>query len=160
MTLKIKSRSPKPNQHFIMSQCYIHANLLKIWQQVHEISCTQESVTPTPTPTGSAPKKKKAPLPYRLGDIISAVSPIRSWSMSSDSSEGCCVFSISLDICLPILDSTFCGWGTGSLLGWLGLVEPPGTATVMQKTLIHCETDMVGSWWEVKNLQHEINPKE
>ena len=54
VTLKIRSRSPEPNQLFTMSQCYIHANLVKIWQPVHEISCKQESVTPTPT--GSAPK--------------------------------------------------------------------------------------------------------
>ena len=58
VTLKIRSRSPKPNQLFIMSQCYIHANLVKIHQPVHETLCKQESVTPTltPTPTGSAPK--------------------------------------------------------------------------------------------------------
>ena len=56
VTLKIRSRSPKPNQLFIMSQCYIHANLVKIHPLVHEISCIQESVTPTPTPTGSLPK--------------------------------------------------------------------------------------------------------
>ena len=30
VTLKIRSRSPKPNQLFIMSQCYIHANLVRI----------------------------------------------------------------------------------------------------------------------------------
>ena len=30
VTLKIRSRSPKHNQLFIMSQCYIHANLVKI----------------------------------------------------------------------------------------------------------------------------------
>ena len=56
VTLKIRSRSPKPGQLFIMSQCYIHANLDKIHPLVHEISCKQESVTLTPTPTGSAPK--------------------------------------------------------------------------------------------------------
>ena len=69
--MKIRSRSPKPNQHFTMSQCYIHANLVKIWQPVHEISCKQESVTPMPTPTltstGSAPKII-CPLPLRWGD--------------------------------------------------------------------------------------------
>ena len=54
VTLKIRSRSPKPHQLFIMSQCYIHANLVKIHPPVHEISCKQKSVTPTPT--GSAPK--------------------------------------------------------------------------------------------------------
>ena len=36
VTLKIRSRSPKPNQLFIMSQCYIHANLVKIHPPVHE----------------------------------------------------------------------------------------------------------------------------
>ena len=64
VTLKIWSRIPKPNQLFIVSQCYIHANLVKIHPQVHEISCKQESVTltlkpmptPTQTPSGSAPK--------------------------------------------------------------------------------------------------------
>ena len=38
VTLKISLRSPKPNQLFIMPQCYIHANLVKIRQPVHEIS--------------------------------------------------------------------------------------------------------------------------
>ena len=60
LTLKIRSRSPKPNQLVIMSQCYINANLVKIHPPVHAISCKQESVMPTPTltptPTGSAPK--------------------------------------------------------------------------------------------------------
>ena len=41
VTLKIRSKSPKPNQLFIMSQCYIHANLVKIHPPVHEISCKQ-----------------------------------------------------------------------------------------------------------------------
>ena len=36
VTLKIRSRSPKPIQLFIMSKCYIHANLVKICQLVHE----------------------------------------------------------------------------------------------------------------------------
>ena len=62
VTLKIRSRSPKPSQLFIMSQCYSHANLVKIRQPVHEISWKQERITPTPkltltpTPTGSAQK--------------------------------------------------------------------------------------------------------
>ena len=37
--LKIRSRSPKPIQLFIMSKCY--ANLVKICKLVHEILCTQ-----------------------------------------------------------------------------------------------------------------------
>ena len=41
VTLKNRSRSPKPNQLFIMSQCYIKANLVEICQPVHEIYCTQ-----------------------------------------------------------------------------------------------------------------------
>ena len=43
MTLKIRSRSLKPNQLFTMSQCYIIANLVKIHPPVHEILCKQES---------------------------------------------------------------------------------------------------------------------
>ena len=70
VTLNIRLRSPKPNQLFIMSQCYIHAILVKIYPPVHEISCKQESVTPmatlTPTPTGSAPKTILSP-PLRWG---------------------------------------------------------------------------------------------
>ena len=66
VTLKIKSRSPKPNQLFIMFHCYIHANLVKIHPSVHEISCKQESVTLTPTPTGFAPKTI-CPPPLRWG---------------------------------------------------------------------------------------------
>ena len=41
VTLKIRSRLPKPIQLFTMSKCYIHANLVKIRQLVHEILCTQ-----------------------------------------------------------------------------------------------------------------------
>ena len=72
VTLKIRSRPPKPNQLIIMSQCYIHANLVKIHPPVHEISCKQESVTLTPmltltpTPAGSAPKTI-CPSPLRWG---------------------------------------------------------------------------------------------
>ena len=66
VTLKIMSRSPKPNQLFIMSQCYIHANLVKIHPPVHEISCKQGRVTPTLTPTRSAPKTIFPP-PLRWG---------------------------------------------------------------------------------------------
>ena len=72
VTLKIRSRSPKPNQLFIMSQCYIHANLVKIHPPVHEILCKQESVTSrltltlTPMSTGSAPKQY-VPLPFGGG---------------------------------------------------------------------------------------------
>ena len=87
VTLKIKSRSLKPNQLFILSKCYIHANVVKMHSPVHEISCKQESVTLkptptltttptptpkpvlTPTPTGSAPKTV-CPPPLRWGDIM------------------------------------------------------------------------------------------
>ena len=41
VTLKIRWRSPKPIRLFIMSKCYIHANLVKICQVVHEILGTK-----------------------------------------------------------------------------------------------------------------------
>ena len=41
VTLKVRSRSPKPVQLFIVSKYYIHANPVKIRQLVHEILCTQ-----------------------------------------------------------------------------------------------------------------------
>ena len=44
VTLKIRSRSQKPIQLFIMSKCYIHANLVKIRQLIHEILCTQAKI--------------------------------------------------------------------------------------------------------------------
>ena len=76
VTLKIRSRSPKPYQLFVMSQCYIHANLVKIHPLVHDISCKQESATLTPTltptPTGSAPKTI-CPPPLRWGELFYAV---------------------------------------------------------------------------------------
>ena len=53
-TLKIRSRSPKSTQFFVMSQLYIHENLVRIQPSVHKILCRQESVSPTSTV--SAPK--------------------------------------------------------------------------------------------------------
>ena len=47
VTLNISSRSPKPNQLFFLSHCYIQANFVKTRQPVHEISCSQETVTLT-----------------------------------------------------------------------------------------------------------------
>ena len=41
VTLKIRSWSPKPIQLFIMSKCYVYANLVKIRQVVHEILGTE-----------------------------------------------------------------------------------------------------------------------
>ena len=41
VTLKTRSWSTKPNQHFNMSKCYIHANLVKICQPICDISYTQ-----------------------------------------------------------------------------------------------------------------------
>ena len=48
-----------PNQVSIICLYYIDANLVQIHPQVHEISCTQESVTPMPA--GSTPKTICAP---------------------------------------------------------------------------------------------------
>ena len=74
VTLQIRSRSPKPNQLFVMSQCYINADSIKIHPLVHEIWCKQESVTltpmptPTPTPTPTlTPTPQYVPLPFDGG---------------------------------------------------------------------------------------------
>ena len=64
VTLKIRSRSPKPNHLFNLCQRYIHANLVRIWLMVREISCRQASVTLTLTQTGSAPKTICPPPPH------------------------------------------------------------------------------------------------
>ena len=42
VTLKIRSRSPKPNRFFVMSQLHTHANLVRIQPLVHKILCSQE----------------------------------------------------------------------------------------------------------------------
>ena len=44
VTLKIRSRSPKSNHFFVMSQLYIHENLVKIQQPIHKILYRQDSV--------------------------------------------------------------------------------------------------------------------
>ena len=67
VALKIRARSPKPDQVFPMLQCYIHTNLVPICSLVNVISCTQESVHHTPTPMGSAPKTIN-PIPLKQGD--------------------------------------------------------------------------------------------
>ena len=46
--LKIRSRSPKSNQFFYMSQLYIPENLVRIQPLVHKILCRQKNVTPVP----------------------------------------------------------------------------------------------------------------
>ena len=45
VTLKIRSRSSKPNQHLSVSQRYIQADLVESRQLVHEMSWVQEFVT-------------------------------------------------------------------------------------------------------------------
>ena len=53
VTLKIMSRSPKSNQLFIMSQCYIQTNLLRIHPSVHEIVQTRKCQADTNTDANS-----------------------------------------------------------------------------------------------------------
>ena len=40
VTLKNRSRSPKPNHLFIIPQCYIHANMVEICQPLYEMMHT------------------------------------------------------------------------------------------------------------------------
>ena len=58
VTLKIRSGSPKSDQLFVMSQLYIHENLLRIQPLVHTRYCADKKVSGLPMlmPTGSAPK--------------------------------------------------------------------------------------------------------
>ena len=42
-TLKISARPPKPNQVFIVPQCYIHANLSQVHLPVHTKYCKQDA---------------------------------------------------------------------------------------------------------------------
>ena len=44
VTLKIRSSSPNSKQYFVMSQLYIHVNLVRIQPLVQKILCRQESV--------------------------------------------------------------------------------------------------------------------
>ena len=59
--LKIRSMSPKPYQLFNVSQCYIHANLVKIHQPVHIVP-TRNWLTPTPR--GFEPKIRCQPTEF------------------------------------------------------------------------------------------------
>ena len=62
----IRLRSPKSNQFFVMSQLYIHENLVRLQPLIHKILCRQEGVMPMPT--GSA-QKNNMPPSVRCGDI-------------------------------------------------------------------------------------------
>ena len=69
VTMKIRSRSPKLNQFFVMSKLCIYENLVRIQPLVYKILSRQECVTPTITPMGSAPNTV-CPPPQRWEDII------------------------------------------------------------------------------------------
>ena len=68
LTLKNMSRSPKSNQLFIMSQCYIHANLVEICQPFHEIWCTQAllGLNLAVCPAVTLKIRSRSPKPYQL----------------------------------------------------------------------------------------------
>ena len=75
VTLKIRSRSPKPNQFFAISQLNTHEIFLRIQQLAHKILSKEENLTQTPTPTptskpmGSTPKSMCLP-PLQWEDIM------------------------------------------------------------------------------------------
>ena len=50
---KLSQGHQKSDQFFVMSQLYIHKNLVRIQPLLHKILCKQESLTPMPTPTKS-----------------------------------------------------------------------------------------------------------
>ena len=77
--LKIKSRSQKSDQFFVMSQLYIHVNLVKIQPLVHKILRRQESVTPTPKISTS---KSIRPPPV-VGGHSFAIKTIQKWDNST-----------------------------------------------------------------------------
>ena len=64
VTLKTMAKSPKSNQNFSISQCFIQANLVPIGQLVQKISYTQVSIKQTPT---RSPPKTIYPLPIGGG---------------------------------------------------------------------------------------------
>ena len=63
MTLKMRSRSPKPNQLLSLSQWYIQANLMEFHQLVQEISWVYKKLSRTQTPTILALKPICTPPP-------------------------------------------------------------------------------------------------
>ena len=98
VTLKIRSRSPKPIQLFIMSKCYIYANLVKIRHLVHEILCTQ-------APFG------------KFGSLSPAVTlKNRSWSPKQNQLfivSQCYIHANLVEICQPVHEI----WCTQALFG-------------------------------------------
>ena len=108
VTMKMISRSPKPNKLFIKSQCYIHANLVKIHLPVHAKSCKQESVTltQTPTPTESAPKT----IPFG-GGHNDQVCECTGWTHMTETGfvEAWLILSLTMPIMLHVMK-----WTVGS----------------------------------------------
>ena len=100
LTLEIRSRSPKPNQLFITSDCYSHANLVKIRLLVHEMSCTQETVMPTPT--RSTPKTICFP-PLRWGDMIMQRTVSSLERLSSKTAPKYCTVSLA-SMSMPLIE--------------------------------------------------------
>ena len=85
VTLKIRTRSLKPSQGYIMPlpRCYIHANWVPICQLVYKISWKQKSVMPMPI--GSAPKTI-CPLHLQLGkNKYPLASYLEVWFVNIDS---------------------------------------------------------------------------
>ena len=69
--LKIRSRSPKPNQLIIMSQCYIPANLVKIHPPVHVRNCHADADTEANADANRIRTKKNMSPSPSVEDIIS-----------------------------------------------------------------------------------------
>ena len=67
VTLKIRSRSPKPNQLFITSQCYIQANLVKIHTPVHIVQTRKCHTDANTNADRIHTKKQSVPLPFGGG---------------------------------------------------------------------------------------------
>ena len=69
MTLKLRSRSPTSNKFLVMSQLYIHENLVRIRPLVCKILCRQEIVMLTTRPTTESAPNSNCCRVHRLGDI-------------------------------------------------------------------------------------------
>ena len=71
VTLKIRQRSAKSTQFFVMFQLYIYENVLKIQPPVHKILCRKESDADA-NANGIRTKNNMSPSPEVVGGIITA----------------------------------------------------------------------------------------
>ena len=115
VTLQIKPRSPKSNQVFIMTQCYIHSNMIPNWfmrHLAHKRKCHAEHQH-----WQDPNQKQSITLPNGWGDINVTTSGIYQWLSWHKHME---ISSINVDNYVPVDN---CSVMSGHSLGWTSTMQ-------------------------------------